>query len=177
MININNKLYRKIKNIKGFTLIELMVVVSILSFVIIGLVTFFGGGIRSWISGQNQLEAQREARMAVDRMVKEIREANKVYNGYENGIEVSYPSDFGKSNVSYDLNVATGVITRNNTNEVIDHIPDGGFIIEYYDNKSNPVAPSVASKIKIILQVDVDNDNNTDINIETEVNLRNYGII
>jgi len=63
---------RSINN--GFTLIELMVVVVILGLITIGLTTFFGGGMRSWISGQFQLTAQRNTRIALDRMVKEIRE-------------------------------------------------------------------------------------------------------
>jgi len=51
-------------NLKGFSLIELMVVVVILSLIVLGLVTFFTGGARSWISGQSQLTAQRSARQA-----------------------------------------------------------------------------------------------------------------
>ena len=73
-IYLNNKRNKYTLGQGGFSLIELMVVVAILSFIILGLVTFFSGGVRSWISGQNQLKAQREARIAVDRMVKEIRE-------------------------------------------------------------------------------------------------------
>jgi len=175
--NINRKKYRLDQ--RGFSLIELMVVVAILSFIILGLVTFFGGGVRSWISGQNQLKAQREARISMDRMVKEIREANNVVSGYENGIEVSFPSSFGKNNVSFELNTTTGIIERKingNTSNLINYIPSGGLLINYYDSESNPVAdPTNASKIKINLQVDVDQDGKMDIEIETEVNLRNYG--
>ena len=63
-------MYRKIKLMvnkqKGMTIIELMYVVAILSIIILGLVTFFTGGARSWISGQSQLEAQRNARQAME---------------------------------------------------------------------------------------------------------------
>jgi prepilin-type N-terminal cleavage/methylation domain-containing protein len=72
-----------ISNKKGFSLIELMVVVVILGLVVLGLVTFFTGGARSWISGQSQLEAQRNARQAMDIMVREIREG-KSYSGKRN---------------------------------------------------------------------------------------------
>jgi prepilin-type N-terminal cleavage/methylation domain-containing protein len=162
---------------KGFTLIELMVVVTILSFIILGLVTFFTGGTRSWISGQNQLKAQREARIAVDRMIKEIREANKVVNGYETGITVSYPSIFGRENVTFYLDIDSHSIKRNNNaNTLVDHIPEGGFLIKYYDSEGNETTPTNASKIMINLKVDVDDDSKPDITIETEVTLRNYGM-
>lgn len=175
---MNKKVYNK--KCSGTTLIELMVVVTILSLVILGLVSFFGGSTRSWISGQNQLQAQREARMALDRMVKEIRMANNVlYNGIAN-IEVSYPAAFGKENVTFHLD-ANGIVMENNS-PLINHIPDDGFIIKYLDSEGNPVSydnfsnVSQISAIEITLKVDVDNDGNPDIILETDVSLRNYEI-
>ena len=162
----------------GATLIELMVVVVILSLVTLGLVSFFGGGVRAWISGQNQLKAQREARVAVDRMVKEIREANFIENGDSSSIEVNYPNALkGKhgDSVTYHLDTVNHRIMRNNNSILIDHIPADGFIITYYDDDGNPTLDSSASsRIKIELIVDVDNDDKHDITIETEVFLRNY---
>jgi prepilin-type N-terminal cleavage/methylation domain-containing protein len=175
---IENNKYTK--NNKGFSLIELMVVVTILSFMVIGLVTFFSGGARSWISGQNQLKAQREARMAMDRMVKEIREGQKVVSGsYEDVVEISFPAALGEENVTFEL--INGQVLRNNVNILIDNIPEGGLTFYYFDDKGETADPvTTASKLKINLQVDVDGDmssgGNPDIEIETEVNLRNYGI-
>jgi len=164
------------KNHRGFSLIELMVVVALISFIVLGLVTFFSGGARSWISGQSQLKAQREARMVMDSMVKEIREGKKVENGsYENGVTISYPAILGKENVTFEL--INGQILRNNVNIFIDNIPGGGLTFDYFDNEENPIAdPTKASKLRINLQVDVDKDMHPDIIIETEVNLRNYGL-
>ncbi|TET10695.1 MAG: prepilin-type N-terminal cleavage/methylation domain-containing protein, partial [Candidatus Atribacteria bacterium] len=59
------------KQQRGFILIELMVVVVILGLITLGLVTFFTGGTKSWVAGQSQLVAQRNARQAMDRMVRE----------------------------------------------------------------------------------------------------------
>jgi prepilin-type N-terminal cleavage/methylation domain-containing protein len=163
------------KNHRGFSLIELIIVIVILSLMVLGLVTFFSGGTRSWISGQSQLKAQREARIVMDTMVKEIREGKKVENGsYENGVTISYPAILGKGNVTFEL--INGQILRNNINILIDNIPGGGLIFDYFDKEENPIAdPTKASKLRINLKVDVDKDMNPDIIIETEVNLRNYG--
>jgi len=66
------KLLKLKKHQNGLSIIELMVVVIILSLITLGLVTIFSGGIRSWITAQSQLKAQRNARQAMDRMVKEL---------------------------------------------------------------------------------------------------------
>lgn len=168
-----------LKKCNGTTLIELMVVITILSIVTLGLVSFFGGGMRSWISGQNQLKAQREARMALDRIVKDIREANMVVEGnnsYEKGIEVSFPKAFNRANLIYNFDEPNGVIKRDNANILIENIPFNGFVISYFDINGNPATyDKSASKIEVMLKVDVDGDERDDIELKTEVNLRNYG--
>ncbi|MDD5015837.1 MAG: hypothetical protein PHW73_12215, partial [Atribacterota bacterium] len=73
-------------------------------------------------------------------------------------------------------------IIRNDFNTLIDHIPAGGLFFTYFDDEEHGVAnPTQASKLRIVLQVDVDGDMSSggkaDIIIETEVNLRNYGIM
>ena len=190
---MNKKIYNK--KCSGTTLIELMVVVTILSLVIIGLVSFFGGSTRSWISGQNQLQAQREARMALDRMVKEIRMGNYVLNNSITEIEISYPNELTAKEginikrISFYRDTA-GVIKRKvikedyeeNTTILINHIPADGFVIKYLDSKGDEVFHgdfsnvSQISAIEITMKVDVDNDGNPDITLVTEVNLRNYGM-
>jgi len=165
-----------IKNENGFSLIELMVVVGILSFMVIGGVTFFTGGARSWIAGQNQLKAQREARMVMDIMVKEIREGKSVVAGsYENGVIISFPSALGGGIASFEL--IGNSVKRNGVNTLIDNIPEGGLFFTYFDDEEHVVVdPTQASKLRIELKVDVDGDMSPDIIIETEVNLRNYGL-
>jgi prepilin-type N-terminal cleavage/methylation domain-containing protein len=165
------------KSHRGFSLIELMIVVTILSLMVLGLVTFFSGGARSWISGQSQLKAQREARIAMDTMVKEIREGKKVENGsYENGVTISYPAALGKEKVTFKL--IGGQVLRNGVNILIDNIPGGGLTFSYFNDIGETANPrTTASKLRINLKVDVDGDTKPDIIIETEVNLRNYGIV
>lgn len=178
-------IYKKNKNKinrKGFNLVELMIVVGILSLMVIGLVTLFSGGVRSWVAGQNQLKAQREARMTMDRMVREIREGKSIVSGsYENGVIVSFPAALGGGIVSFEL--VGSSVKRNGVNPpLIDNIPEGGLYFTYFDDDDIEMdTPTQASKLRIVLQVDVDGDmssgGNADIVIETDVNLRNYGIV
>ena len=143
-----------------------MVVVAILGLIVLGLVTFFTGGARSWVAGQSQLTAQRNARQAMDIMVREIREGSNFTIGADNNsITISYLSSFGKDPVTYKL---SGTIIEREVNSA-----------------SNPTINNVktllftstdASKVHIILEVDVDDDGNPDITLNTDVNLRNYGL-
>ena len=151
-------------NQKGFSLIEMMVVVVILGLIVLGLVTFFTGGARSWVAGQSQLEAQRNARQAMDIMVREIREGNGfTISTDKKSITISYPTSFGKGPVTYSLSSTTATISR-----------DGSPVIN--NVKTLEFTFTDSSKVHIILEVDVDDDGNPDITLNTDVNLRNYGL-
>lgn len=155
-----------ISNKKGFSLIEMMVVVVILGLIILGLVTFFTGGVRSWITGQNQLSAQRNARQAMDIMVREIREGNNFAIGAGNdSVTISYLSSFFKDPVTYKL---SGTVIEREVNSVSSPLINNVKTLSFTSTDS--------SKVHVILEVDVDNDGNPDITLDTDVNLRNYGL-
>jgi len=126
------------------------------------LVTFFTGGAKSWVAGQSQLEAQRNARQAMDIMVREIREGNSfTISTDKKSIIISYPTSFGKGPVTYSLSSTT--IGR-----------DGSPVIN--NVKTLEFTFTDSSKVHILLEVDIDNDSNPDITLNTDVNLRNYGL-
>jgi len=178
------KVKKRIKlkiNRKGFSLIEMMVALGILSLIIIGLVTFFSGGTRAWVTGQYQLEAQRNARYAIDRMVKEIRGGKNIISGSDGDtIVVSIP-DFDTADpddyyeVTYSL---LGTTIQRGTNPLIENVLTGEAIFKYYNNSGTEVTSpdATVSKIHINLKVDVDKDDSPDITLNTDVNLRNYGL-
>ena len=167
----------------GFTLIELMVVVAILGLIILGTVTFFSGGIRAWISGQYQLQAQREARSALDRMVKEIREGDTFGNSSDSNTIIVHYNVLSKDDRTYSWSGSSGDSLRQKIGDglpepFLDNVHSLTFI--YLDrNGIEMTNPSNASKIVINLQLDLDGDaitgGNPDIILDTDVNLRNYG--
>jgi len=63
---------------KGFTLIELMVVVALLGILGYGIVTFFTNTFRIWWQTSHQIDVQQKARTAMDEMTKFIRQARPV---------------------------------------------------------------------------------------------------
>jgi len=152
---------------KGFSLIEMMVVVVILGLIVLGLVTFFTGGVRSWISGQSQLEAQRNARQAMDIMVREIREGESVSSGTATSVTVNIPALGSSSAYSVIYKLSGNIIEREVnlvSSPLINNVKTLSFI------STDP------SKVHIILEVDVDADGNPDITLDTDINLRNYGL-
>jgi prepilin-type N-terminal cleavage/methylation domain-containing protein len=158
---MEKKILNNLKNIKrqkGFSLVEMMVVVAILGLIVLGLVTFFTGGAKSWVAGQSQLEAQRNARQAMDIMVREIREASEVTTNNDTEIIFDTPWVTG---ITYKL--LSNTINRNNI-PLINNVSNLDF--DY---------PSL-SKVHILLEVDIDNDSKPDITLNTDVNLRNYGL-
>jgi len=155
-----------VNNKKGFSLIEMMVALGILSLVIIGLVTFFSGGTRAWVTGQYQLEAQRNARFSMDRMVREIREGTSIDEiSSDTTIKINYLASFGKNPVTYSLSDNTisrdGIPLINNVKIL---------------NFTYPDASAPLSKVHILLEVDVDKDDYADITLNADINLRNFGL-
>jgi len=173
IMKINSILRKSNKN--GFSLIELMVVVVILSLIVLGLVTFFTGGARSWIAGQSQLEAQRNARQAMDIMVREIREANKIYSTSRSN-EIYFHTPFN-GDISFSL---LGRDLKRINNIMISNVQ--GLVFTYLDNSGSTVDPtdsdkeSKVSKVHINLQIDVDQDSNPDIILNSDIDLRNYDL-
>ena len=156
-----------VNNKKGFSLIEMMVALGILSLIIIGLVTFFSGGTRAWVTGQYQLEAQRNARLSMDRMVREIREGTSIDDEISSTttITINYLASFGKNPVTYSFSDNT--ISRNDI-PLINNVKTLNFI---YPDESAPL-----SKVHVLLEVDVDKDDYADITLNADVDLRNFGL-
>lgn len=178
---MKKKYFKKayIEKQKGFSLIEMMVVVVILGLIVLGLVTFFTGGVKSWVAGQSQLEAQRNARQAMDIMVREIREGDSIAASDSNAtsITVNYVT-LGKSPVTYSLSSGTTTIKRGTIDLINNVLLNGEDIFRYYNSNDVEVTSpdSTVSKVRINLKVDVDDDGNPDITLDTDVNLRNYGL-
>jgi len=147
----------------------MMIVVAILGIIILGLVTFFTGGTRSWVTGQHQLEAQRNARLSMDRMVREIREGTSIDEISSNTttIKINYLASFGKNPVTYSFSLSDNTINRDDI-PLINNVKILNF--------TYPDAPAPISKVHILLELDVDKDDAPDITLNADVNLRNFGL-
>lgn len=169
-----------LKNQKSFSLIEMMIVVAVLGVIVLGLVTFFTGGTKSWVSGQYQLTAQRNARQAMDRMVREIREASEIIASSTSSIEINFNTPWN-TDLKYSWSGDEGDPILRGTNPLINDVQS--LIFKYFDALDIEVVPTLSdetaskiSKVHIDLRIDADKDSNPDITLNTDVNLRNYGL-
>jgi len=167
-------------NQKGFSLIEMMVVVVILGLIVLGLVTFFTGGTKSWVAGQYQLAAQRNARQAMDRMVREIRKASNIIDNSTLS-KVIFKTPWNTDNLVYSWSGKKWDPVFEDINSLINNVQILTF--QYFDILDVEVMPplteetaSKISKVHINLKVDVDKDNNPDVTLNTDVKLRNFGV-
>lgn len=158
------------KNQKGFSIVELMVVVVILSIIVLGLVSIFSGGTRSWISGQSQLEAQRNARQAMDYMVRELRLSDKVIQSFDHIIKVRIP-DLNGTSSQYNVQYSWSGTAHD---PVVRHMSPGGTNIIIDDVLNLEFTYPKSSRVNILLEIDVDHDNLPDISLNTAVNFRNF---
>lgn len=65
-------------NEKGFTLIELIITCALTGFVIAALYTFYLFGLESWGRCANRVENQQTARIAMNKIIKELHHAHLV---------------------------------------------------------------------------------------------------
>ena len=66
---------RRARDEAGYSLVELLVSLAVLALVLAGILSILFTGQRSYLAGAARVEAQQAARVGLERMVKELREA------------------------------------------------------------------------------------------------------
>jgi prepilin-type N-terminal cleavage/methylation domain-containing protein len=77
MNNIFQARLKILNNEKGLTLVELLIVLALLGIVLGGIYQYFHYGYNSWMRSSAEAEQVQEARLAVIRMDREVREAQQ----------------------------------------------------------------------------------------------------
>jgi len=112
-MNQYSKCSQAVMNSKGMTLIELIVVIVLLG--VIGLFSFqfIGSGVETYIIASNQSSLLAEAKLAMERMAREIRDAEEIGDVSSNSI------NFIKKHTALDdatditFQVSEGILYRN----------------------------------------------------------------
>jgi prepilin-type N-terminal cleavage/methylation domain-containing protein len=96
---VSLRLLRRLRSRDGYTLVELIVVLSIFLFIVTALTRLFTSGARAELDMNRRFQAQQEARLALDRMRRELHCADSITpgtdtdgDGYVASITVTIPS-------------------------------------------------------------------------------------
>ena len=75
---------------QGLTIIELLATLAILGMIIAALYTFYLSSLHSWSRSIDRMEEQQSARIAIDKIIKEIRYAHAVEIRYNDPTMIYY---------------------------------------------------------------------------------------
>jgi prepilin-type N-terminal cleavage/methylation domain-containing protein len=96
---VSLRLLRRLRSRDGYTLVELIVVLSIFLFIVTALTRLFTTGAKAELDMNRRFQAQQEARLALDRMRRELHCADSITpatdadgDGYVASITVTIPS-------------------------------------------------------------------------------------
>ncbi len=172
----------------GFSLAELLVSLAVLGLVLAGVFALLHSGVRAYSWGAARLEAQRSARVALERMVKELREAG--YDPTGAGIApivaatpdlVAFQRDLNgngvvdptRERVTFLLRSGESVLRRDaggGAQPIIEGVRR--FTLTYVDRSGAPTTdPARIARVRISLEVGLTDPRSV---METEVLVRNH---
>ena len=127
---------RTVRDQRGFSLAELLVVMALTGLVLAGVFAIQQAGTNSYLMGAGRVETQQNARMALELMVRELRSAESV-TGLGGATDITFVNSTGAT-VRYQL--AGSILNR--TEAGVAGILIGGvqsLAFTYYATGFNPV--------------------------------------
>src|SRR3989338_6579992 len=130
------------KKHSGFTLIEIMVVMAVFSIIVSSLFSILTIGRNSWYQGGTAVDVQQEARKAMDKMVRELRESGS----QKQNLPASSP--YSANGIIFQISTGVDsngeIIWGATTNWADSSDPHTGYAIKYYLN-NNKIYRSILS--------------------------------
>ncbi len=90
---------------KGFTLIELIIVIALFSVLMLSVSWVFVAGLRTWNSGVNRAEIRQDGTLALEKMVREISQADSFTIAHAD--RVKFDADLDDDGGNEDITFAT----------------------------------------------------------------------
>ncbi|HNX81879.1 MAG TPA: type II secretion system protein [Candidatus Omnitrophota bacterium] len=156
---------------RGFTLVEILIVIAVISGVIAGIFAVLNVGTASFNDGQALLSLQQNSRLAIDAMTQEIRQSqmNNLSIPTSTHIDFTIPLDITTSPITY-----SGTISY--------YLQDGQLIREYpsgwrrvvCNDINNIVFSNNTTSVSIQLMSSKTIDHTMHFNLTEEVKVRNH---
>lgn len=145
------------KSTRGFTLIELIIVITLSGILMAVVTTILATGFSAYMTGKNILDADAQGRLGIERMVRDIRTISSPTSIATASSSQLVFTDFGGTSITYQL---SGTTLQRNSNALADGVQSLTF--NYYDKDGNTTATtSLIRYIAISLNVTQGNTNYT----------------
>lgn len=158
-------------NKKSFTLIEMVLVTTILAVIAVAVAPYITIALDSWVVNKTERNLVFSARLATNRMVREMREIKDTASITTfTSTEFEF-MDINDNTINYQQ--STSLLLRN-FDELTDQLQDpGGLTFTYLDSSGNPTATKNDIRMVRITLVLISGD--ISIAIESLAKLRNVG--
>ena len=123
---------------RGYTLAELLTAMAVLGLLMAGLFLTLQEGQTVYLYGAGRAEVQQNARVALERMLRELRTASSVATADADDVQFTFLDDTNTL-VTVEYSVAGTTLQRNQTVPAVAGQPDvlvggvTGFTVTYYD--------------------------------------------
>jgi len=188
---VNAKVKRLLNEEGGFTLPEMLVTMMIMITVLFALYSIFDMSIRVFSFGNDKVEAVENARLGLERMERELRNAYP-YNRDSDPPPLFLAGGFTSNSVTFrnDLNgnraandsgeqityTLGGNSLQRNSQPVVEFVKANGLTFQYLDKSGNPTTTEPAiSRVRIKLEIEIDRGSlgTRTQTLTTDVDLRN----
>jgi prepilin-type N-terminal cleavage/methylation domain-containing protein len=167
---------------RGYSLAELLSAIAVLTVLLAGLLATFQEGLNVYSFGAGRSEIQQNARVALDRMLRELRTAAQITTASADDVKFTFVDDSGTS-VTVEYSLGGTNIQRNQTVPAIGGQPAtltggvAGLTITYYDVSNNTTTtPGNVYSVDIQLTTqpeDTSLPNSPQVVVQGRVRLRN----
>ncbi|RJQ42840.1 MAG: prepilin-type N-terminal cleavage/methylation domain-containing protein [Gaiellales bacterium] len=93
MPDLKKKCKQRLEQDPGFTMVEVLVAMAILTVIMAGMLSFLFGTSRNWQSSQDTAEAIDNARIGLNRMTRELKQSSGIITAQPD--TVTFEADFG----------------------------------------------------------------------------------
>lgn len=106
MPDVQNKTEIQPYGEQGFTMVEVLVAMAILTVVMAGMLSFLFGTSRNWQSSQDTADALDNARIGINRMTREIRQSSNITTAQTDS--VTFVANFGSGDETITYSFVPG---------------------------------------------------------------------
>ncbi|MCK4648144.1 type II secretion system protein, partial [bacterium] len=142
--SVRLKKRRFMKSPMGVTLLEILVVLGIMAMISLALWRLLGGGLDIWRAGKERTDVIQQARVAMNRFTREVRETTEISDATSTGIQFkAYLGTTEEKSITYYYRGADKALYRKNitdaTGERVMAQNIDNFALTYYSKKTGTI--------------------------------------